>query len=258
MNILKRHHRFPVLSRPFPSPCSVHNFDVKNHQPPLIKEFTIQGNQSHQVTEIKLWQPNSILNPHEHPTKMYNYFIELRLHHAIRVINHQFESSDEAADVRNPAKNEIFRVRYSEFMQTLTEILFFTESIPTKHHGFIRRELSLFAVQCLAFNCKNCERRVRPFVIEIKNMRVEFIREMGKVRFDVSRLGLMDRCSICSLEEEDDGMPCLHCPICLDKFNDGFEVTRMPCLHVYHGDCIDRWLVRSRICPLCRSPIPRC
>ncbi|PRQ16906.1 putative aminoacyltransferase, E1 ubiquitin-activating enzyme [Rosa chinensis] len=53
-----------------------------------------------------------------------------------------------------------------------------------------------------------------------------------------------------------------HCVICkegLDHFDDDVEeglVTRLPCSHLYHGDCIVQWLETSNLCPLCRYPMP--
>ncbi|GMY08072.1 NEP1-interacting protein-like 1 [Fagus crenata] len=46
------------------------------------------------------------------------------------------------------------------------------------------------------------------------------------------------------------------CIICLQEFATGLEVTRMPCSHVYHGDCIVKWLETSHHCPLCRYTMP--
>jgi hypothetical protein len=50
------------------------------------------------------------------------------------------------------------------------------------------------------------------------------------------------------------------CAVCLEKFSDWLEgedpLRRMPCQHVYHKDCIVRWLEESHLCPLCRFPMP--
>uniref|UniRef100_A0A5B6YT66 RING-type E3 ubiquitin transferase n=1 Tax=Davidia involucrata TaxID=16924 RepID=A0A5B6YT66_DAVIN len=46
------------------------------------------------------------------------------------------------------------------------------------------------------------------------------------------------------------------CAICLEKLSVGLEIVGMPCSHIYHGDCIVRWLQRSNLCPLCRFPMP--
>lgn len=49
----------------------------------------------------------------------------------------------------------------------------------------------------------------------------------------------------------------LSCPICLDDFEDGItEVRELPCLHIYHMECIDPFLTtRSNLCPLCKTSV---
>ena len=37
------------------------------------------------------------------------------------------------------------------------------------------------------------------------------------------------------------------CSICLDDFCDGFEVSGMPCSHLYHKECIEKWSEMSHI-----------
>ncbi|XP_064967035.1 uncharacterized protein LOC135613969 [Musa acuminata AAA Group] len=46
------------------------------------------------------------------------------------------------------------------------------------------------------------------------------------------------------------------CIICFEEFDEGVEVTRMPCKHAFHGGCLTRWLESSHVCPLCRHAIP--
>ncbi|KAA8539029.1 hypothetical protein F0562_025721 [Nyssa sinensis] len=45
------------------------------------------------------------------------------------------------------------------------------------------------------------------------------------------------------------------CPICLDEFSAGKEVTAMPCSHVFHSDCIFQWLWNVNSCPICRRSV---
>ncbi|KAI8532464.1 hypothetical protein RHMOL_Rhmol11G0216300 [Rhododendron molle] len=43
------------------------------------------------------------------------------------------------------------------------------------------------------------------------------------------------------------------CAICLDTIFAGIKnVTGLPCSHIYHTNCIARWLRKSNSCPLCR------
>ncbi|XP_022766339.1 E3 ubiquitin ligase BIG BROTHER-related-like [Durio zibethinus] len=46
------------------------------------------------------------------------------------------------------------------------------------------------------------------------------------------------------------------CMICFDEFSDDDKVASMPCGHVYHDDCIVKWLETSHLCPLCRYQMP--
>ncbi|KAK9996080.1 hypothetical protein SO802_020766 [Lithocarpus litseifolius] len=67
------------------------------------------------------------------------------------------------------------------------------------------------------------------------------------------------KCSIKALEKVrfQQGLNSVQeCIICMEEFHTGSEVNRMPCSHIYHGDCIVRWLETSHICPLCRYPMP--
>ncbi|KAJ1607093.1 RING finger and transmembrane domain-containing protein [Cryptosporidium canis] len=46
-----------------------------------------------------------------------------------------------------------------------------------------------------------------------------------------------------------------NCIICLNDFS-SFEMARcLPCNHVFHEDCIDLWLLRNAVCPLCQTSI---
>lgn len=45
------------------------------------------------------------------------------------------------------------------------------------------------------------------------------------------------------------------CTICLSLFEDDCDVRRLPCMHLFHRDCVDQWLVTSKHCPICRVDI---
>ncbi|PQP99509.1 hypothetical protein Pyn_14500 [Prunus yedoensis var. nudiflora] len=47
------------------------------------------------------------------------------------------------------------------------------------------------------------------------------------------------------------------CVVCLENMLSGDRVTRMPCFHIFHGDCIVEWLKQAHICPLCRFELPQ-
>ena len=46
-----------------------------------------------------------------------------------------------------------------------------------------------------------------------------------------------------------------YCPICLAEFKIGEKESSLPCLHFFHSNCIEKWLKRSKFCPVCKLQI---
>lgn len=51
----------------------------------------------------------------------------------------------------------------------------------------------------------------------------------------------------CILEEK--------CTICLSEYVHLEHVRRLPCMHLFHIQCVDRWLRQNSRCPMCRMNI---
>ena len=45
------------------------------------------------------------------------------------------------------------------------------------------------------------------------------------------------------------------CSVCLGDMEVGNVVKTLPCLHIYHDACIDRWLQRNPFCPVCLTDL---
>lgn len=45
------------------------------------------------------------------------------------------------------------------------------------------------------------------------------------------------------------------CAICLGEYEEGEDVKTLPCAHMFHAECVDRWLNVNRICPFCKQSI---
>ncbi|XP_018327573.1 E3 ubiquitin-protein ligase RNF181-like [Agrilus planipennis] len=46
------------------------------------------------------------------------------------------------------------------------------------------------------------------------------------------------------------------CPVCLKDYEKGSSAVKMPCDHLFHPECIKRWLTKTNSCPLCRHELP--
>jgi hypothetical protein len=47
------------------------------------------------------------------------------------------------------------------------------------------------------------------------------------------------------------------CNVCLGPYEVGEDVRTLPCLHQFHKDCIDNWLRRRAVCPICKCSVVR-
>ncbi|XP_015869503.2 E3 ubiquitin-protein ligase At1g63170 [Ziziphus jujuba] len=45
------------------------------------------------------------------------------------------------------------------------------------------------------------------------------------------------------------------CCICLAKYADNDELRELPCFHVFHVECVDKWLKINASCPLCKNEV---
>ncbi|XP_051140646.1 uncharacterized protein LOC127258049 [Andrographis paniculata] len=46
------------------------------------------------------------------------------------------------------------------------------------------------------------------------------------------------------------------CTVCLEEMTGQCKAVAMPCEHVFHEDCVKKWLRRSHYCPSCRYELP--
>lgn len=54
-----------------------------------------------------------------------------------------------------------------------------------------------------------------------------------------------------SADSDSEIQECL-CVICCCEYEVGEPIKLLPCLHMYHQGCIDAWLERSHVCPVCQ------
>ncbi|XP_059650554.1 RING-H2 finger protein ATL22-like [Cornus florida] len=99
------------------------------------------------------------------------------------------------------------------------------------------------------------EKKVLPMIVSIDVVACaedeeEYTMELRQVPASDASVEALEKVKV---ENWGTGMKCV---ICLEELLVGLEATRMPCSHVFHGDCILRWLRVSNFCPLCRFQMP--
>ncbi|CAD8153982.1 unnamed protein product [Paramecium pentaurelia] len=47
----------------------------------------------------------------------------------------------------------------------------------------------------------------------------------------------------------------IKCMICLEDYQENQIVRTMPCWHYFHQECIDKWLHKSTLCPICKTEV---
>eukprot|EP00993_Chasmostoma_nieuportense_P005870 NODE_6487_length_530_cov_29.712159_g6322_i0.p1 GENE.NODE_6487_length_530_cov_29.712159_g6322_i0~~NODE_6487_length_530_cov_29.712159_g6322_i0.p1 ORF type:complete len:144 (-),score=10.87 NODE_6487_length_530_cov_29.712159_g6322_i0:99-488(-) len=47
----------------------------------------------------------------------------------------------------------------------------------------------------------------------------------------------------------------MDCSICQEGYRTGVDISYLPCEHIFHAECIDKWFQTHRRCPVCREEI---
>ncbi|EME32757.1 E3 ubiquitin-protein ligase RNF128 [Galdieria sulphuraria] len=62
-------------------------------------------------------------------------------------------------------------------------------------------------------------------------------------------------------EECEEQFTCLstdECSICLESIRVGDYMRKLPCGHIFHATCVERWLLHAHRCPLCNKDLISC
>ncbi|XP_060171273.1 uncharacterized protein LOC132602437 [Lycium barbarum] len=84
--------------------------------------------------------------------------------------------------------------------------------------------------------------------------RIVFPEEHGMVPASKSSLQLLQKMEIDEKNTKDE------CIVCLEELvtkESDHEILSMPCSHMFHGECITKWLETSHYCPICRYEMPK-
>eukprot|EP00297_Palpitomonas_bilix_P018638 CAMPEP_0113867060 /NCGR_PEP_ID=MMETSP0780_2-20120614/213_1 /TAXON_ID=652834 /ORGANISM="Palpitomonas bilix" /LENGTH=151 /DNA_ID=CAMNT_0000851969 /DNA_START=496 /DNA_END=951 /DNA_ORIENTATION=- /assembly_acc=CAM_ASM_000599 len=54
---------------------------------------------------------------------------------------------------------------------------------------------------------------------------------------------------------KDEGQEAYRCSICLELLLPGNVARLLPCMHQFHADCVDKWLLMDARCPVCKLAV---
>lgn len=70
-----------------------------------------------------------------------------------------------------------------------------------------------------------------------------------------ARKRLIDGCTFTKAAANVDIVSEKTCTICLEMLQIGEQLRGLPCMHMFHRDCVDIWFEQSVRCPICRNKI---
>lgn len=124
----------------------------------------------------------------------------------------------------------------------------------------------LCATICCCLPCIISVLGFREDLSQTRGATTESINALPTYKFKLKRNGTNDDQEINSADEggllaagtekeraisEEDAV----CSICLANYSDNDELRELTCLHVFHVECVDKWLKINASCPLCKSEV---
>ncbi|KAK2659360.1 hypothetical protein Ddye_005893 [Dipteronia dyeriana] len=85
--------------------------------------------------------------------------------------------------------------------------------------------------------------KVEPILVQIGIVKVESMKDS------------LFRSKLITHEVKEGSLTGEQCVICLERFSSGGETVLIPCSHIYHRNCITKWLETALHCPTCRLAI---
>jgi len=101
------------------------------------------------------------------------------------------------------------------------------------------------------FRFINLSDRIRNLFERIDEIRLHL--NSGKKGLDKNILDNMEISKIKDIDKLDGDKK--KCTICLENYVNGDDSIALPCIHIFHANCIKIWLKENNSCPICKNEI---
>ena len=178
-----------------------------------------------------------------------------------------------------------------EVINSIHECYLQSMSYYDENNELIRSTINKVYNECLSYNYKvltsaiinysingmnyifnhNYEKVEEEIKITLKRLlRFELLMDITPIRYNIQQNQTGEDVKLLVDEEEIEKIPkiCYNelekeikekntsCIICNDEYNDEDIIRKLKCVHIYHKDCIDKWLKEySYKCPCCRTEV---
>ena len=88
------------------------------------------------------------------------------------------------------------------------------------------------------------------------------LQQLGEIRLHLNNTkkglnkDILDNMEIAKIKDVDKlDVDKKKCTICLENYVNGDETIALPCIHIFHANCIKTWLKENNSCPICKNEI---
>lgn len=117
--------------------------------------------------------------------------------------------------------------------------------------------LSIFDCRISSLTCRPMKLQSMPIYYPAPCSSSRYVSQLGEeeqVQI-AKRIGLIQHLPTGTYDGGGSSKKSRECVICMVEFVVGDSIRFLPCMHTYHVNCIDDWLMRSFICPSCMEPV---
>ncbi|EEF48337.1 E3 ubiquitin-protein ligase ATL4-like [Ricinus communis] len=215
--------------------------------------------------EYYMWQDFNNKDSNDIDVDCDIFDIQIHFHHVLEI--HYPESNQIPVTTTHrsfPIPRNLIFSSDDQSRSSIMDAILSTTAASRDFIDLILPEVSSFALEMATHpsnkNVKVLTMGLLICVVTPYDEREEIDRALGetiqeKARFKPASKSCIEGLKRVRIDKDDDKISGETCMVCLEKESVGEVVIRLACGHVFHEDCIVKWLHTNHLCPLCRFSI---